>query len=167
MYLGFSRRDFLKASGAGLLGLFLADLRLERVFAAQAPKQGRIIDSGVELFSEPFFNAKISHLFGRDEVVEIIGEVQGVQGYGNPFNTVWYQVNNEGFVYSGGIQPVATRHQLPVFDIPEHGALGEITVHFCDTKRAISQYADRGYRIYYATTHWITEALVNRAEKSI
>ena len=89
MYLGFSRRDFLKASGAGLLGLFLADLRLERAFAAPTPKQGRVIDSGVELFSEPFFSAKITHLFRRDEVVEITGEVQGDQGYGNLFNSVW------------------------------------------------------------------------------
>ena len=42
-----------------------------------------------------------------------------------------------------------------------------MTVPFCDTRRAISRYADRGYRIYYATTHWITETLVNRDEKSI
>lgn len=167
MYVGFSRRDFLKASGAGLLGLFLADLRLERVVAAPTPKQGRVIDSGVELFSEPFFTAKITHLFGRDRVVEITGDVRGDKGYGNPFNSVWYQINNEGFVYSGRIQPVETKHQLPVFNIPEEGALGEITVPFCDTKRAISTYADRGYRIYYGTTHWIMEVLVNRAEKSI
>ena len=167
MYLGFSRRDFLKASGAGLLGLFLADLRLERVFAAETPKQGRVIDSGVELFSEPYFGAEITHLFGRDQVVEITGEVQGDQGYGNPFNSVWYRINNEGFVYSGRIQPVETKHQLPVFNIPEEGALGEITVPFSDTKRAISTYADRAYRIYYGTTHWIIETLVNRAEKSI
>lgn len=167
MYLGFSRRDFLKASGAGLLGLFLADLRLEQVFAAPAPTQGRVIDSGVELFNEPFFSAKITHLFGRDEVVEITGEVQGDQGYGNPFNTVWYQIRNEGFVYSGRIQPVETKHQMPVFHIPEEGALGEITVPFCDTRRATSPYADRGYRIYYGTTHWIAETLVNRAEKGI
>ncbi len=61
MKLPFSRRDFLKASSAGLLGLFLADLRLERVLAAETPKQGRITMSGVELFSEPFYNAKKYH----------------------------------------------------------------------------------------------------------
>jgi lipoprotein-anchoring transpeptidase ErfK/SrfK len=167
MKLGFSRRDFLKASGPGLLGFFLADLRLERVFAAQIARQGRIIDSGVELFREPFFSAEILHLFGRDEVVEITGEEQGDQGYGNPFNSVWYQVNNEGFVYSGRVQPVETQHQKPVFNIVKEGVVGEVTVPFCDTKRAISRYTNRGYRIYYATTHWITETLVNRDEKSI
>ena len=77
MQLNFSRRDFLKVSVAGLLGLFLADLRLEQVFAARAPKHGRIIDSGAELFREPFFSAEILHLFGQDEVVEITGEAWG------------------------------------------------------------------------------------------
>lgn len=167
MALGFSRLEFLKASGAGLLGFFLADLRLDRALAAQVPRQGRIIDSGVELFREPFFKAEIIRLFGRDQVVEITGEEQGEQGYGNPFNSAWYQVNNEGFVYSGRAQPVETQHQKPVFDIPQEGMLGEITVPFCDTRRAISIYANRAYRIYYGTTHWITETLVNRNEKSI
>lgn len=163
----FSRRDFLKASSAGLLGLFLADLRLARVFAAPTPVQGRMTESGVELFSEPFFNARKIQLFRRDEVVDIRGETEGDKGYGNPFNSTWYQIGNDGFVYSGRVQPVETQHQKPVFNIPEDGALGEITVPFCDTKRDMSRYADRSYRVYYSTTHWITDVVVNRNEKSI
>ena len=164
----FSRRDFLLAARAGLLGLFLADLRLDRALAAQmpVPVQGRITESGNELFSEPTFNAKKTHIFRHDEVVEIAGIVQGDKGYGNPFNSTWYRIGDEGFIYSGGVQPVETLHQKPVFDIPETGVLGEITVPFCDTKRDISRYADRSYRIYYSTTHWITDLLVNRDEKS-
>ncbi len=163
----FSRRDFLKVSSAGLLGLFLADLRLERVFAAEAPKQGRITISGIELFSEPSFNAKKIGVFGRDEVVNISNEAEGDKGYGNPFNSTWYQINGEGYAYSGSIQPVETLHQKPVFDIPEAGLLGEITVPYCDTRRASSIWADRGYRIYYSSTHWVTGVTVNRSEKSI
>jgi hypothetical protein len=84
MDLPFSRRDFLKVSSAGLLGLFLADLRLDRVLAAEAPKQGRITLSGVELYSEPFYNAKKLDIFGRDVIVKINGETDGDTGYGNP-----------------------------------------------------------------------------------
>ncbi|HKZ01692.1 MAG TPA: L,D-transpeptidase family protein [Pyrinomonadaceae bacterium] len=167
MDLNFSRRDFLKASGAGLLGLFLADLRLERVLAAETPKQGRSTVSGVNVFSEPFFNANTISLLRQDEVVEIIAEIQGDKGYGNPFNSTWYQINGEGYVYSGTIQPVDTLHQKPVFDISEISVLGEITVPFSDTRRASSVFADRGYRVYYSTTHWITDTIVNRDEKSI
>ncbi len=167
MSLGFSRRDFLKASSAGLLGLFLADLRLERVFAAETPKQGRVTLSGVELLSEPFYRAKKILSFGRDEVVDILGEAKGDDGYGNPFNSTWYQVNGAGYVYSGLLQPVETLHQKPVFDISSTSRLGEITLPFCDTRRDMSVLADRSYRIYYSSTHWITDVVVNRNEKSI
>ena len=167
MLPGFSRRDFLKASGTGLLGLFLADLRLERVFAAETPKQGRSTISGIEVFSEPFFNAGKIYALRRDEVVDISAEVQGDYGHENPFNATWYQLTGEGYVYSGVIQPVETLHQKPVFDIPEMGGLGEITVPFSDTRRASSVFGDRGYRVYYSTTHWIMDTVVNRDEKSI
>ncbi|HLO16192.1 MAG TPA: L,D-transpeptidase [Anaerolineales bacterium] len=164
--LGFSRRDFLKAAGAGLLGLFLADLRLEKVLAAATPKQGRSTISGAEILSEPLFNATKIRALGRDEVLDIKGEIQGQLGYGNPFNSIWYQTDR-GYTYSGAIQPVETVHHRPVFDLPEAGLLGEITVPFSDTRRASSVFADRGYRIYYSTTHWIRETVVNRTEKSI
>jgi len=163
----FSRRDFLKASGAGLLGLFLADLRLEHVFAAPTPKQGRVTVSGTELLSEPFYNAKKIHAFGLDEIVDISGVVDGDNGYGNPFNSTWYQINGEGYTYSGLIQPVETLYQKPVFDIPEVGALGEITVPFSDVRLSPTVWAKRGYRLYYSSTHWITDTVVNRNEKSI
>jgi lipoprotein-anchoring transpeptidase ErfK/SrfK len=167
MHLSFSRRDFLKASGAGLLGLFLADLRLERVLAAETPKQGRSTISGLDVFSEPFFNATKKYMLRQDEVVNISGETQGDYGYGNPFNATWYQINSEDYVYSGIIQPVESVHQKPVFDIAEIGVLGEITVPFSDTRRASSVFADRGYRVYYSTTHWIMDTVVDRDEKSI
>ncbi|HLO28074.1 MAG TPA: L,D-transpeptidase [Anaerolineales bacterium] len=162
-----SRRDFLKTSGTGLLGFFLADLRIERAFASETPRQGRSTMSGVDLFSEPFFNARKISMLRRDELVDISGEVQGDYGYGNPFNSAWYQINSEGYVYSGLIQLVETLHQKPVFDIPGSGLLGEITIPFSDTRRASSVFADRGYRVYYSTTHWITDTVVNRDEKSI
>lgn len=167
MSQAFSRRDFLKASGAGLLGLFLADLRLGGVFGSPTPKQGRSTLSGIPVFREPFFRANTLSLLRQDEVVEITDEADGDKGYENPFNSVWYLVNSEGYVYSGSIQPVETLHQKPVFTIPETGVLGEITVPFSDTKRASSVFADRGYRIYYSTTHWIMALIANREEKSL
>ena len=116
--------------------------------------------------------ARLKRIYGLDQPIHIRyvkwlwAAVQGDLGYGNPFNSTWYQVN-EGYVYSGRVQPVETQHQKPVFSIPEEGVLGEVTVPFCDTRRGISRYADRGYRIYYSTTHWITGIVGNRNEKSI
>src|SRR5215207_3500647 len=95
----FSRRDFLKASSAGLLGVLLADLQLDRALAAPTPKQGRSTYSGVELLAEPSRQSKRIYAFGQDEIMSITGEVDGELGNGNPFNSTWYRVNEDGYVY--------------------------------------------------------------------
>jgi len=86
---------------------------------------------------------------------------------GNPFNTLWYQINNEGYTYSGFVLPVEPHYQKPKFDVPEKGRVGEITIPFVDTKKSPYVYADRGYRVYYGTTHWVKRVVVTREEKSI
>jgi hypothetical protein len=103
---------------------------------------------------------------GQDQIVDITGEIDGDKGYGNPFNSKWYQVDG-GYVYSGWLQPVETIYQKPNFTIPNTGILGEITVPYSDARRASSVFADHGYRIYYSTTHWVTDVIVNQNEKSI
>src|SRR5215210_3888675 len=127
-----SRREFLKLASAGSLAFALRDLRFDRALAAPAIKQGRITWSGVPLYDAPTFQANQIHLFGADKVVEILSvEPNGEAGFGNPYNTLWYKVDT-GYAFSGGIQPVETNYQKPVFGIPEKGQLGEITVPYCD-----------------------------------
>src|SRR5512134_3641245 len=110
-----SRREFLKLVSTGSLAFALRDLRLDRSLASTTIKQGRITWSGVPLYDAPAFNANQIHHFGKDKVVEITGiEENGQNGYGNPYNTVWYKVDN-GYTYSGGIQPVETNYQKPAF----------------------------------------------------
>ena len=161
-----TRRDFLKLASAGTLAFALSDLRLERVFSASAVKQGRMTLSGLPLYDAPAFNANKIHLFKQDEVVEITSVDENGEP-GNPFNSVWYQVNGQGYTYSGWVQPVETNYQKPKFNIPEKGQVGEITVPFSDTRKAPYVYADRGYRLFYSTTHWIKKVVVTREEKSI
>jgi len=159
-----SRREFLKLARAGTLAFALRDLRLERALAAPAIQQGRITWSGIPLYDGPAFTAKQIHHFGADKVIEIAALVEGEEG--NPFNNTWYQVDN-GYTYSGWIQPVQTNYQKPVFNLPEKGQVGEISVPFCDTRKEPWTYAERGYRIFYGTTHWVTKVIVQREEKSI
>jgi len=161
-----TRRDFLKLASTGSLAFALSELRLERAFAGSPIKQGRITLSGIPLYDGPAFTANKIHYFGRDEIVEITSiDENGEEG--NPFNNVWYQINNEGFTYSGWVQPVETRYQKPLFNIPEKGQVGEIVVPFSDTKKEPYVYAERGYRLFYGTTHWVKRYVVTRAEKSI
>jgi len=121
--------------------------------------------SGINLFSDPSFKAKTLHTYGRDEVVSITGEVDGDPG--NPYNNKWYQLNGEGYTYSGWVQPVETNYQRPVFEIPSAGQLGEITVPFSATRHDASYSSNTGYRIYFATTHWVTGVIVNPYEKGV
>ena len=160
-----SRRDFLKLSSAGAVGFLLSHLRLSSASAQNDPKQGRITLSGLPLYDGPTFGAKKLSLMGKDQVVAINRLVEGEQG--NRYNNTWYRLDGKGYTYSGWVQPVETRYQMPVFHLPSSGQLGEITVPFCDTRLDPTLYSRRGYRIYYGTTHWVKAIIVVRDEKSI
>jgi len=161
-----TRREFLKLVSSGTLAFALSDLKLDRALAAPTVTQGCMTISGVPLYDAPAFTAnKIFH-FGKDKIVDITAiEENGEEG--NPFNRAWYQVNGEGYTYSGWVLPVETKYQKPLFDIPKEGRVGEITVPFCDTKKEPYVYSERGYRIYYGSTHWVKRVVVTRDEKSI
>ena len=162
-----TRREFLKLVSTGTLAFALKDLRVDRALAASLPKHGRITYSGIPLYDGPSFHANQIHHFGTDQVIEITGLDENGDENGNPFNKSWYQVNGEGYTYSGWIQPVETNYQKPIFNIPAKGQVGEITVPFCITKKAPYAYAETAHRIYYGTTHWVKRVLVTREEKSI
>lgn len=161
-----SRRDFLKLSASGALGFVLAEMGLGSALAAPPTSQGRIVFSGVPLMDAPSFNAKELMKFGIDVAVPLQGEVLGDEGYGNPFNTTWYQIEN-GYAYSGWIHPVETLYQKPVYDIRAEGRLGEVCVPFSITRLDPTVSARKGYRIYYGSVHWVKKIVVTREEKSI
>ena len=161
-----SRREFLKLASAGTLVFALKDLRIDRALAEPATiKHGRVTFSGTPLYNEPTFKAQQTYLFHADEVVEVKSIVENGE-QGNPFNSTWYQVN-DGYTYSGWVQPVEINYQKPIFNIPDKGQVGELTVPFSDTKKDPYVYADRGYRTFYGTTHWVKRVVVQRDEKSI
>jgi len=162
-----TRREFLKLVSAGTLAFALKDLRVDRALAADSiPKQGRITWSGIPLYDAPSFQSNKIHAFRADEVLEITGVEEGGEE-GNPYNSAWYQINGQGYTYSGWIQPVETRYQKPRFDIPKAGQVGEITVPFSITRKAPYIYAETAHRNYYGSTHWVKRVIVTREEKSI
>lgn len=163
-----TRREFLKLASTGTLAFALKDLRVDRALAAEPPKQGRNTWSGVPLYDAPSFQANKLTLFRADQVLNITGiKEDGDLELGNPYNSLWYQINGEGYTFSGWIQPVETNYQKPKFDIRPSGQVGEITVPYTVTKKDPFVYADNGYRTYYGTTHWVTGTVVTRDEKSI
>lgn len=161
--MSLTRRDFLKLSGAGLLALALDELRIGEVLA-EAPVrfQGRTTISGVPLYEFPSFTSKQITLIGKDRVLEILSQLTGEGAH----NRIWYRLA-EGFVHSADIQPVRTQLQTPVTELKRKQVLGEVTVPFSDTRRGYGLYADRSYRVYYGTTHWVTDVATNPVDGSV
>jgi lipoprotein-anchoring transpeptidase ErfK/SrfK len=161
-----TRRDFLKLSASGALGLFLAEIGLERALAVAEPpaSHGRVLMSGLFMYETPSFNSESWKAFGKDQVVPITEAVEGDEG--NPFNKTWYRIGDEGYSYSGWIQPVETIYNKPAFDIRPEGQVGEITVPFSHA-RPQPEMRYNGRRMYYQSTHWVKSTVVNRQQKSM
>jgi hypothetical protein len=163
----FSRRDFLKFSASGALGLFLTESGLDQALgiASVQARYGRVLMNGLFLYEAPDFGSKQHKAYGKDQVVTISEVVEGEAG--NPFNKNWYRIGEEGYTYSGWLQPVETIFNHPVFEIRSEGQVGEITVPYSLSRVYPDTRARKFYRLYYETTHWVTGTVVNRQEKSI
>jgi lipoprotein-anchoring transpeptidase ErfK/SrfK len=160
----FSRRDFLKLSSYGLMGIFLPDLKLDLPARDEfANLQGRMIDRIVWAYDEPNPKSKREKLYWHDLVVPITNTTIGDDEAA--YNRVWYQLEEGGYAYSGGIQPVRTILNKPQ-QVPTRGLLGEVSVPFTDAYLEADTSSDLIYRLYYDTVHWVAGA-VDSADGSV
>jgi hypothetical protein len=155
-----SRRDFLKLSGATLLGLFFSDLPLDRVAAAPDSMQGRVVYTRLVVRDAPAFQGNKVNSLGRDNLVDILEQVSG--GAEGDYNRLWYRLGEKTYVYSGGVQPVQTVLNDTVLDIPGAGVVGEVTVPWADSSWDVNGSPNPGPRLYYATAHWIQALTVDK-----
>ena len=159
-----SRRDFLKLGGLGLLGASLpfhstlSDTYLHQAALPQpdALQQGRVTSRLAWLYDQPSFGGKHTKMYWRDSVIDITGVV--ISQDAGDYNRIWYEVGEEGYTYSGAIQPVRTLLNAPTAQIPASGALGEVSVPFTDGHERPDPDSRANYRMYYATVHWILAA---------
>jgi lipoprotein-anchoring transpeptidase ErfK/SrfK len=157
-----SRRDFLKLAGAGLLGLLLPQLDLESAHAQFIPdQQGRVTTAILNIYDTPSYTGQVVRAYWRDLVFPISGSV--ISDDVTAFNRVWYKAGEDGYAYSGAVQPVRTLLNAPVLLLPEEGALAEVTVPYTDARWDAGQDKAFAYRFYYETTHWV-EAVVRDGE---
>ena len=64
-----SRRDFLKLSGASLLGILASELHIESAQATTFPFQGRVQASTLNVRDAPAFNGKKTRTLKRDNMI--------------------------------------------------------------------------------------------------
>jgi len=153
--VNLTRREILKLAAAGLTGVLLEAFLPFTKGLSEAPveQHGRVIDPKVKLYSSPSFSSQELQTFWKDTVLPISEVTLGV---GEPaHNRVWYNINGEGFVHSGAIQPVRTQLNPVVADIPDAGILAEITVPYSDAHWGVGKVFPVAYRMYYETTHWV------------
>jgi lipoprotein-anchoring transpeptidase ErfK/SrfK len=157
---GISRRDFLKFGGVALAGLVLPPRLLSPGFPPPAEvdvkldEQGRVTDNTLSVYNSPSFAGKIVNSYWKDLVIPITGVA--VSDDETAYNRVWYRIGDEGYAYSGAIQPVKTILNTPADSIPSTGELAEVTVPFTDAYQSPDPAAQVVYRLCYSTTYWIT-----------
>ena len=155
-----TRRDFLKLAGlsaATLFGLNPTETRAAHgLFPAQ---EGRVAANGTQLFEKPDFNSVPTKEHWQDSIIPINGiEISPDK---NAYNRVWYKIGEEGYAYSGDIQPVQTRLNNPIRYHPETGSLAEVSVPYTDARKFPNNESKHIYRLYYETTHWIVETITD------
>ncbi len=153
----FSRREFLRFSSAALISV-LALSRTSFAYADSGIQQdastplGRITKKRLDLFDIPSEQGKVIRELALDEVLPITNTAIGSDD--TTANRIWYELNGEGFIHSGVVQPVANKLNEMVTNIPDTGLLAEVNVPFTDAVYDL-QNPDESIRLYYATTHWI------------
>ena len=157
-----TRREFLRLSSASMLSM-LAISRTTYAYAQSLSLQenpgnlGRVTANKVDMFASPSLDGKPVRTLWKDLVMPITKVEIAV---GEPsHNRVWYQLDGEGYVHSGSVQPVKIGLNEPLGSIPEKGVLAEVTVPYTDAiwnpffKHIVA------YRLYYSSTHWITDVV--------
>ena len=168
----FSRRDFLKLTGLGLFSLLFPNATkthaasgLAAPFSVLPDQEGRVASESIQVYAAPSFDAEVVDEHWLDILLPIIDIT--VSADVEAHNRIWYQVAEKGFVYSGSIQPVLTRLNRPVYEHPAGGRLAEVSVPYSDARREPDDDAELAYRLYYETTHWVVETIVNETNNKV
>lgn len=156
-----SRRDFLKFTCGGLLGLFTLpflsrvqrDERLNSWVDGGGAKMGRCTDNNAAVFDRPSFSGRLRRMYYRDLVFPIREVTIGDEKPAH--NRVWYRID-DGYIHSGKVQPVELTSNPQLALIPGGKRLAEVTVPYSDGVRDLRQQDQTSYRYYYSTIHWIT-----------
>ena len=162
----FTRRDFFKLSGLGWMACVLPGLSLPSWFAdAFTSQQGRVTTDLLWIHDRPSLQGSPVKMFWRDLVFPISSTAIGDDP--TAYNRVWYQIGDQGYAYSGDVQPVRTILNTPRSDLRPGGALGEVSVPFTDALDEPDHSSRFGYRLYYESAHWINSSLKNPRDGKI
>jgi len=160
----FSRRDFLKLTGYGFMGMFLPNPSISLLQDDPFDNlQARVTTRTLWSYESPNLKAKRKKIYWRDLVIPITNTAIGEDE--KAYNRIWYEVVDGGYVYSGNVQPVRTLLNVAQ-PIPLTGALGEVSVPYTDAYETLDSGASL-YRLYYSTVHRVLASAIYPLDGSI
>jgi hypothetical protein len=154
-----TRRDFLKLAGAAAVGFGFRDFPPGGDPASNRPPSfnlGRTVYS-LRYYDQPSSSSKELGFYVTDTVVDILEE-----RVGDPepeHNPIWLRTP-DGWLHSSYVQPVQNKLNEPVMKIPAGGMLAEVTVPYTQSWLINDRGWKRGYKYYYASTHWVMRTFV-------
>lgn len=168
-----TRRDFLKLGGLAT-GVAAQTILLRRTpqHALAAPIFNQeqfdwVSDYGLgraarslKIYQQPSASSTQTSYYSTDSVFQVLEEKR-VEGEGNS-NPLWLR-SEKGWVNAGYVQPVRQELNTPLERWPGNNFLVEVTVPFADAWRYEDDERKRAYRLYYATTYWVTYVSKDRA----
>ena len=154
----FSRRDFLKLSGAAFAGPLLPRFQANR--SAEWPQGvplGRVTPTRIRLISRPHPDGRRLDYKHQDEVVQVLRSVVGEGFY--PHNHVWFETP-DGYAYSAWVQPVRLDLNKPVSRVPRDGMYVELSAPYSDARAEPDPEAPIVYRLYYSSIYQVIDRSV-------
>lgn len=145
-----NRRDFLKLSALSMGGL--AFKPPPPLYPNGPIGLGRVAVSPVAIYREPSLKSKPLDYLERDQILTLLARENSDEGPAH--NPLWFRIT-EGYVHSGPIQLVCWEPQAPENELPEGGALFEVSVPFTRAYRAADPSSDPLYRLYCQSTAWV------------
>jgi lipoprotein-anchoring transpeptidase ErfK/SrfK len=159
-----SRREFIKFCSLGVAAFFLPTNLLPRLDATGAARRknrlfGRVQQNRYPLYETLSVESDVIHELSKDSIYEITGI--SICEDDTSANRTWYELDGKGYAHSRRIQPVRMQINSPASIIPETGRLGEITIPFVNAYSSINEDRSVLYRLYYASTFWVTDRLTD------
>lgn len=112
---------------------------------------GRVTTDWIHLYKEPSFRSPRLARFLRDELLTLEEPINS--DLGPSYNPRWYRTEG-GYAHSGHLQPVRWETQDPRWNLPEGGALFQVSVPYSRAYRDPDPTSDPLYRLYYHSTAW-------------
>jgi len=154
-----TRRDLLQLGGLTLGALAFSpfqpphdDYEIASKLLARV-----VLDQRVAVYQEPAYHSGVQRWTRQDELLNIYYQLNSSEG---PFNNpLWYRVWG-GYVHSANVQEVRFQYNEPLKSIASGGQLAEVSVPYTQAFTYTRNDGwHPGYRLYYETTHWITDLL--------